>query len=288
MDFDQHPQIPVNFDNPLVEGLSGPRRIPRILGVPLYEGSLEQLVQRLIQVALEDKNGSRSEDGDEKQRRNRCVSAADAHVLVQAHKNPEYKKLLNGFYLNLPDGMPIVWLARRKGFKNMHRCYGPDLFELMMKTTATTGLTHFLCGGKAGVAEELAMVCQTKFGNNNIVGTDCPPFREISDEEMRVLGEKIRASKADLVWIGLGAPKQEKFATALSAHTDSAFLFPIGAAFDFYTHRQKQAPRWMQRTGLEWTFRLAMEPRRLGKRYAEVIPKFIWLNLVSVFKKDAA
>lgn len=260
-------------------------RIPRVLGVTLYEGSLELLVKSVIRIALEDRKVNQANGGEHHKDRNRCVSAVDAHVIIQAHKDPEYKKLLNRFYLNLPDGMPIVWLARRNGFNNMQRCYGPDLFELLMKESSKTALTHFLCGGKEGVAEELKMVCEKRLGNQQIVGTYCPPFREMNDTEMQKLGETISNSKADIIWIGLGAPKQEKFAAALSAYTDVAFLFTVGAAFDFYTNRQRQAPRWIQRSGLEWLFRLLMEPKRLGKRYVEVIPKFIWLNIISLLKK---
>jgi len=260
-------------------------RIPRVLDIPLYEGSLQNLVQETMRISFEDKASNKENGEKKKSTRNRCVSAADAHVLIQANKDPAYKKLLNSFYLNLPDGMPIVWLARGKGFKNMQRCYGPDLFEMLMKQSANTTLTHFLCGGKEGVAEELRAVCEKRFENHNIVGTYCPPFREIEETEMQLLGETIGKSKADIIWIGLGAPKQEKFAAALSKYTDVAFIFTIGAAFDFYTNRQKQAPRWMQQTGFEWLFRLLMEPKRLGKRYAEVIPKFIWLNMVSFLKK---
>jgi len=267
MDFDQH------------------SRIPSILGIPLYEGSLDDLVEGVMRIALEDKKTYQASGVKQKKLRNRCVSAVDAHVLIQADKDPEYKKLLNRFYLNLPDGMPIVWLAKRKGFNKMQRCYGPDLFELLMKESSQTPLTHFLCGGKEGVAEELKMVCEKRFGNQNIVGTYCPPFREMNETEMQELGELIRKTEADVIWIGLGAPKQEKFAAALSAYTDVAFLFTIGAAFDFFTNRQKQAPRWMQRAGFEWFFRLLMEPKRLGRRYVEVIPKFIWLNIISFLKK---
>ena len=260
-------------------------RIPRVLDVPFYEGSIQDLVREIMRISLEEKQTTREDVEIQKRTRNRCVSAADAHVLIQADKDPEYKKLLNKFFLNLPDGMPIVWIARRKGFKNMQRCYGPDLFEMLMRKSANTILTHFLCGGKEGVAEELKVVCEKRFENHNIAGTYCPPFKEIEETEMQLLGETIGKSKADIIWIGLGAPKQEKFAAALSKYTDVAFIFTIGAAFDFYTNRQKQAPRWMQQTGFEWLFRLLMEPKRLGKRYAEVIPKFIWLNFVSLIKK---
>jgi N-acetylglucosaminyldiphosphoundecaprenol N-acetyl-beta-D-mannosaminyltransferase len=285
MGFKQHPKISNKLGIPLDEGSPESSRVPTILGVPFYEGSLEVLVKEVIEIAEKDKKADHANGVEQQKIRNRCVSAVDAHVLIQADKDPEYKKLLNRFYLNLPDGMPIVWLARRNGFNNMQRCYGPDLFELLMKESSKTALTHFLCGGKEGVAEELKIVCEKRFGNQHIVGTYCPPFREMNDTEMKELGEIIRNSKADIIWIGLGAPKQEKFAAALSAYTDAAFLFTVGAAFDFYTNRQRQAPRWMQRSGLEWLFRLLMEPKRLGRRYAEVIPKFIWLIIISALKK---
>ena len=285
MGFEKHPKISNKLGVTVDEGSIESSRVPMILGVPLYEGSLEELVKDVIGIALKDKNADEANEGKTKKINNRCVSAVDAHVMIQAHKDPGYKKLLNRFYLNLPDGMPIVWLAKRKGFNKMQRCYGPDVFELLMKESSKTAITHFLCGGKEGVAEELKMVCEKRFGNQHVVGTYCPPFRDMNETEMQALGETIRNSKADIIWIGLGAPKQEKFAAALSAYTDAAFLFTIGAAFDFYTNRQRQAPRWMQRSGLEWLFRLLMEPKRLGRRYAEVIPKFIWLNIISALKK---
>jgi N-acetylglucosaminyldiphosphoundecaprenol N-acetyl-beta-D-mannosaminyltransferase len=242
-----------------------------IMGVPFYAGSLEALVHHLIDLAKSEKN-------------NQCIHPADAHVLVHADKDPSYKNLLRNSYLNLPDGMPIVWLGRLMGFKKMKRCYGPDLFKMMMMSSAQKPVRHFLCGGKEGIAVALKEICSKRFGNEQIVGTYIPPFREMTDAEMKELGEMILAAQADIVWIGLGAPKQEKFAHRLSSFTKTSLLITVGAAFDFHTNQVKQAPRWMQRSGMEWFFRMMMEPKRLGKRYALVIPKFLQLAIRQLFQ----
>lgn len=210
---------------------------------------------------------------------NRCISASGAHGLVEAHKDPAFRQVLQSFYLNLPDGMPVVWVGRLKGAKQMKRGYGPDFFKAMMIRSADLPVKHFFCGGKEGVAEELKQKVAERFGNHRVVGTYCPPFREMTDAELQELGEIISRSGADIVWIGLSCPKQEKLARRLAAFTQTGFLVAVGAAFDFHTDRVKQAPRWIQHSGLEWLFRLFMEPKRLYKRYFEIVPGFIWLNV---------
>lgn len=210
---------------------------------------------------------------------NHCISASGAHGLVEAHKDPAFRQLLQSFYLNLPDGMPVVWIGRLKGARQMQRGYGPDFFKTMMIRSAELPVKHFFCGGKEGVAEELKQKVGERFGNHRVVGTFCPPFREMSDAELTDLGQTISRSGADIVWIGLSCPKQEKLARRLAAFTQTGFLVAVGAAFDFHTDRVKQAPRWIQQSGLEWLFRLLMEPKRLYKRYFEIVPRFIWLNV---------
>lgn len=172
----------------------------------------------------------------------------------------------------------------------MKRCYGPDFFAALIKTTADLPMNHFFCGGKDGVAIQLKQVCQDRFGNNCVTGTYCPPFRELTEEEMKQLGQQIDGSHAHIVWIGLSTPKQEKFAERLVRYTRANFIITVGAAFDFHTGNVKQAPKWMQKAGLEWFFRLLMEPKRLFRRYSEIVPKFIWLNIKEfmdfyIFKK---
>jgi len=218
--------------------------------------------------------------------KNILISATGAHGIITAQKDKVFKKILNSFYANLPDGMPGVWIGKLKGAKNMERCYGPDFFKETIIATIDKGIKHFFCGGKDGVAEELKKVCKEKFGNNNIVGTYSPPFREMTDNEMEELAEKINSLNTNIVWIGLSTPKQEMFAYRLSKFTNVNFICTVGAAFDFHTGKVKEAPVWMQKIGMEWFFRLIMEPKRLWKRYFEIVPLFIWYNLLELIKGE--
>lgn len=239
----------------------------KVLGVGLFGWD----IQAAIQVLREEI--SRGE------KRNLLVSATGAHGLVTAQEDAEFRQILNNFYINLPDGMPGVWVGRLKGAKAMQRCYGPDFFRQVMLATRKQVIRHFLCGGQEGVAQALQQVCATRFGNPHVVGTFSPPFREMSDEELRQLGKEITDLGVDIVWIGLSTPKQERFAYRLAQFTSVHFLCTVGAAFDFHTGRTRQAPFWMQRAGLEWLFRLLTEPKRLWRRYAKIVPMFIYYNL---------
>lgn len=219
-------------------------------------------------------------------RKNYLVSATGSHGLVFSRKNIYFKQILETFHLNLPDGMPSVWIGKLKGSNEMQRCYGPDFLKEAIIETKNKKINHFFCGGKEGVAEELKRVCEKKFGNYNIVGTYSPPFREMTDNELKELAEKINKVNTNIVWIGLSTPKQEIFAYRLSKFTNVNFICTVGAAFDFHTGKVKQAPKWIQRIGMEWFFRLLMEPKRLWKRYLEIVPLFIWYNLIELIKGD--
>ena len=244
----------------------------QVLQTQLYSNGLANAVQDAI-----------GQCRDTASRSNRCISATGAHGMIMAVKEPEFRKTLDSFYWNLPDGMPGVWVGRMKGAKQIDRCYGPDFFRQVFQQSAATPVKHFLCGGKEGVADELKQAVSDKFANNNVVGTFCPPFRELSEDEFNALGEQINRSGANIVWIGLSTPKQEKFAARLAKYTSVHFIVTVGAAFDFHTDRVKQAPGWMQQASLEWFFRLMMEPKRLYKRYMEIVPLFIYYNVVDLF-----
>ena len=239
-----------------------------VLGVPFYTNSIDSAVKEVIDGC-----------GLGCLPKNYCISASGAHGLVEAAKNPVFKFILNNFHINLPDGMPTVWIGRLKGAKDMQRCYGPDFFMKLLQASATYPITHFFCGGKDGIAEQLKYNSLNRFGNGNVVGTFTPPFREMTNTEMQDLGETINTTKANIVWIGMSCPKQEQFAYRLSSYTNVHYLVAVGAAFDFHTDQVKQAPKWMRQMGLEWFFRLLMEPKRLFPRYFEVVPQFIWLNV---------
>lgn len=244
-----------------------------VLGVQMYNKDLDYFVHHALEVISNDHP-----------RDNRCISATGAHGIIHAKKNGSFRELLNSFYTNLPDGMPGVWVGRRKGASQMERCYGPDLFANLMKKSANKHTQHFLCGGKEGVAKQLKAACETKFGNKNIVGTYCPPFKKVDEYDYEKIADKINKSGADIVWVGISTPKQEKFAKRLSEYTDVHFLITVGAAFDFHIGELRQAPKWMQKTGLEWFFRVIVEPRRLYRRYLEIVPTFLFYGIKDVLK----
>jgi len=214
----------------------------------------------------------------------RCISATGAHGLVEAYKDASFKSILQQFYWNLPDGMPLVWWGRLKGYSQIDRCYGPDFFASIMQATSNLQVAHFFCGGKPRVAEELQAAAELKWGNKNVAGTYSPPFTPMQEADWVELVSKIKESNSQVVWIGLSTPKQEKFAYDLSKRVKVKFIITVGAAFDFHTGRLAQAPKWMQSAGLEWFFRLGKEPRRLWKRYIEIVPKFAILVMVDLIK----
>ncbi len=250
-----------------------------VAGIPLYCKPMNQAVEEVVKVSAgagpATPDEMKSAD-DSSSRKNRCISATGAHGIVHARKDSDFAEILRSYHINLPDGVPGVWVGRLKGAKQMERCYGPDFFAEVMRASADLPVRHFLCGGADGVAGKLAEACRKKFGNDQICGTYTPPFLPAAEFDYEEIARRIGQVRADIVWIGLGAPKQEEFAWRLAQHTDVHYLVAVGAAFDFHTGRLSQAPRWMQRAGLEWFYRLMSEPGRLWRRYGEVVPKFIW------------
>jgi N-acetylglucosaminyldiphosphoundecaprenol N-acetyl-beta-D-mannosaminyltransferase len=203
-----------------------------------------------------------------------CVTGV--HGVSEAQHSQEFRRILNQSFLTTPDGMPMVWMGKLQGFREMGRVYGPDLMLRVCEYTANKGLSHFFYGGAPGVAEELAARLQQKFPGLRVVGTYCPPFRPLTEAEEADLENRMRAAKPDITWVGLSTPKQELFMAKYWQRLDSTLFFGVGAAFDFHAGKVKQAPPWMQRSGLEWLFRLCCEPRRLWKRYLRNNPVFLW------------
>ena len=243
----------------------------KVLNIQMYDKTLTDVVCTVIEECSNNK-------------KNLCISATGAHGLITAYNDIKFKNILDYFFLNLPDGMPGVWVGRLKGSKNMDRCYGPDFFMEVMIKSSKKNIRHFFCGGKEGVAKQLKTECARKFDNNNVVGTFSPPFREMSDEELHSLAQTINKLEVDIVWIGLSTPKQERFAYRLSKYTNVHFICTVGAAFDFHAGNVTQAPKFVQNIGMEWFFRLLMEPKRLYKRYFEIVPKFIYYNLIELLQ----
>jgi N-acetylglucosaminyldiphosphoundecaprenol N-acetyl-beta-D-mannosaminyltransferase len=239
-----------------------------VLHIPLYDRGMDAALEHVLQTCRQE------------EKKNRCVSATGAHGIIEAQKNPEFASLLRQFHMNLPDGKPAAVVGKLKGAKGMRQITGPDFFRECMKATASTGITHFFCGGKEGVAEELKRACEENFQNFNVVGCYSPPFRTMNEEELKDLGKRITEVKTDILWIGLSTPKQEFFAQSLLPHMQVHFIPTVGAAFDFHSGRVREAPHFFKRIGMEWFYRLMSEPRRLWKRYFEIVPKFIFFNLM--------
>jgi len=162
--------------------------------------------------------------------------------------------------------MPLVWYGRLKGMQPERVC-GPDTMLAVLDRARLDGARHFFYGGAPGVAEQLAREMQHRFVGLQLAGVYCPPFRALTDAETADIVETIDASGADFVWVGLGSPKQDLWMQHMQPRLRASVLLGVGAAFDFHAGLKARAPRWMQRTGLEWTHRLLSEPRRLAGRY---------------------
>ena len=204
-----------------------------------------------------------------------CVFATGVHGVSEAQSDPALRATLNAAFLNVPDGMPLVWLGRAHRHRRITRVYGPDLMLAVCDAGRTVGLRHYFYGGAPGVAELLRDSLTARLPGLEVVGTYTPPFRSLTPEEFSALQSDVAAKRPDIVWIGLSTPKQERFASAAWQQLDAALLVTVGAAFDFHSGRISQAPRWMQRSGLEWFYRLCVEPRRLWKRYLVNNPMFV-------------
>jgi N-acetylglucosaminyldiphosphoundecaprenol N-acetyl-beta-D-mannosaminyltransferase len=207
------------------------------------------------------------------------VCVTPVHSVMEYRKDPNLRRICSASGLTTPDGMPLVWLCRLKGHRHVSRVYGPDLMLALCKRSVTRGYKHFFYGGAKGVPEQLAANLQHRFPGLTVVGTHSPPFRPLTPEEDDQAVQMINEVSPDVVWIGLGSPKQEQWMATHIDRIKSPVLIGVGAAFDFLTGRKRQAPRWMQRSGLEWLFRLLTEPRRLWRRYLVNNPLFVLLVL---------
>jgi N-acetylglucosaminyldiphosphoundecaprenol N-acetyl-beta-D-mannosaminyltransferase len=201
-----------------------------------------------------------------------CVT--DVHAIMESQRDPRIRNAHNCSGLTTPDGMPLVWAGRAAG-AHMSRVYGPDLMLAVCQRASARGYSSFFYGGRLGVADRLAGHLQQLYPELKIAGTYAPPFRELSADEDEEIVQLISAARPDLVWVGLGAPRQELWMAAHAGRLEASVLIGVGAAFDIHAGLIRQAPRWVQRSGLEWAFRLAQEPRRLWGRYFYNNPRFL-------------
>lgn len=207
-----------------------------------------------------------------------CVCAVDS--LLKFHDDPRLAMIANGAGMALTDGMPLVWAAKRATKRSVGRCYGPDLMLATIAAGCTTGVRHYFYGGADGsVLEQLEARLRSRFPELRVAGRHAPPHRPLTDVERAEVVRDIHASGADIVWVGIGTPKQDFWVGEFRQLLDTPVLIAVGAAFNFHAGTVRQAPRWMMRNGLEWLFRLAVEPRRLWRRYVVGNPRFVALML---------
>ncbi len=207
-----------------------------------------------------------------------CVSGI--HGVMESQRDEGLRAIHNSAGMVVPDGMPLVWLSRLHGFSEVERVYGPDLLLACCHRSLETGYRHFFYGGGPGVPEQLIDRLTARFPGLLVAGAFSPPFRALTSEEDLALVRRINAAQPDIVWVGLSTPKQERWMSEHRDRLDAPVFIGVGAAFDFHAGLKRQAPRWMQRNGLEWMFRLLTEPRRLWRRYLRNNPHFVWLILL--------
>jgi N-acetylglucosaminyldiphosphoundecaprenol N-acetyl-beta-D-mannosaminyltransferase len=208
----------------------------------------------------------------------RYIAVTGMHGVMESQHDGRFKDILNAAGMVVPDGYPLVWLGRRKGFPRLRRrVYGPELMAAFCEQTAAKGYRHFFYGGAPGVAQELAARFAARYPGLAVAGTYCPPFRALTADEDRDVVSAIEQARVDIVWVGLSTPKQEQWMFEHRERLRVPVLVGVGAAFDFHTERMAQAPKWLRENGLEWLFRLIQEPRRLWRRYLLYGSEFIVL-----------
>lgn len=203
-----------------------------------------------------------------------CVTGV--HGVMEAQRDQTFRKVLDNAFLCTPDGMPMVWMGRLQGSRAISRVYGPDLMQEVLERSSTLGVRHFLYGGYKGTGELLRCRLLDRFSGLQIVGVYEPPFRPLNVDEETALILQVKCSKPDIIWVGISTPKQEFFMSSYLHRLDTVLMVGVGAAFDILSGLSPQAPRWMQRSGLEWFFRLCHDPKRLWRRYCRNIPVFLW------------
>ena len=236
-----------------------------ILGVNIAAINMEWLVEYL------DKNLSDIK-GD-------YICVSNVHTTVTSYEDESYCAVQNGGLMAIPDGGPLSTVGRRRGCKNMARTTGPSLMGEIFKISAKKGYRHYFYGSKQETLELLQKKLMEKYPEIQIAGMYSPPFRPLTEEEDKVIIERINETKPDFVWVGLGAPKQEKWMAAHQGKIDGLML-GVGAGFDYYAENIKRAPMWMQKHNLEWVYRLVQDPKRLFKRYWSTNTKFIWNAMI--------
>lgn len=240
----------------------------RILGVNIAVTNMQDTIE-LILSQIDELKG-------------KFICLSNVHTTVMSDYDEEYKKIQNAAFLALPDGSPLALLQRLRGYKGAEQVAGPDLMPALWEATEYTGITHYFYGSSPQTINALGTLLREKYPGLAIAGMESPPFRPLTEEEDKKAVKKINESGAQIVWVGLGAPKQEKWMYEHQS-TVNALMLGVGAGFDFHAGTVKRAPVWMRNHYLEWLYRLIQDPKRLWKRYVETNIKFIWLSIKDAF-----
>jgi N-acetylglucosaminyldiphosphoundecaprenol N-acetyl-beta-D-mannosaminyltransferase len=242
--------------------LDTPPTLEPILGIPLAVTDYEATLEWIDRAVMTGRRG--------------YICVAATHTVMAARELPALREAVLGADFTVPDGQPLVWALNLLGHRLSNRVYGPDLMERACARAARTGQRFYLYGGRnPGALAQLARNLRLRHPGLQIVGGHVPPFRELTEAEERAVIADIDRSGADVVWVGIGVPKQELWMARMRSRLRASVLVGVGAAFDFHAGLVPQAPGWMQRLGLEWLFRLAHEPRRLWRRYLRYNPRFM-------------
>jgi N-acetylglucosaminyldiphosphoundecaprenol N-acetyl-beta-D-mannosaminyltransferase len=194
-----------------------------------------------------------------------CVTTV--HGVMESYHDPQLREIHNNSGLTVPDGMPLVWAGKIYGNQQVGRVYGPDLMLEVCRISVKRNFTHFLYGGNVGVAEKLKDNLEKRFPGIAIVGTFTPPFRPLSAQEQEDLKRQVAGCRPDFFWVGLSTPKQERFIYHYLPQLETRVMLGVGAAFDIHAGRFNDAPDWIKTSGMQWFYRLCLEPRRLWRRY---------------------
>lgn len=232
-----------------------------VLGVGVHAVDLPRAVEVVESALLEGQRG--------------YVCVTGVHGVMEAQRDSAFREILSEALLVVPDGMPTVWVGRVQGLE-ISRVFGPDLMRELCRSSVGKNFTHFLCGGKPGVAQELQRNLEQWFPGIRIVGTVTPPFRPYSAGELADLESLVAELQPDIIWVGLSTPKQERFMSEFISRIAGGVMIGVGAAFDIHTGRLKDAPDWVKNAGLQWLHRLVQEPSRLWKRYLINNSQFLW------------
>jgi N-acetylglucosaminyldiphosphoundecaprenol N-acetyl-beta-D-mannosaminyltransferase len=246
------------------------RRAAHVLGVAVDAVNMEEALKQVSALLQSPRKG--------------YVCVAGVHGVMEAQRDTQLMQIYSRSAMTIPDGMPLAWVGRMQGHKGMQRVAGPDLMIEIFRRSQFAHVTHFFYGGREGIANELRERLEQQFPWVRIVGAYTPPFRSLSDAEESEMIASIAVLKPDIIWVGIGCPKQEIFMARYLPYLETKLMFGVGAAFDFHTGRIRDCAGWIKQAGLQWLHRLLQDPKRLWWRYLRTIPAFLWCITLQMVK----